>query len=62
MKLDMHLTEEEKALPPKKFVETVLDAEISAYGQWLKERDQKGDLGPFEKDILRSFLWWKAGR
>ena len=62
MKLTMEQTEDEKKLAPKSYVEQVLSPELRDYEQWLKAKDLGGSLGPFERDILTSFLWWKSGR
>lgn len=62
MKVHAELTEEEKGLQPREFVEKAIDPELDDYVRWLSTRDKKGALAPFERDLLRSFLWWKSGR
>lgn len=62
MKVIVETTDAEKTMPPRQFVAEAIDPELDAYQQWLASRDQKGPLAPFERDLLRSYLWFRAGR
>lgn len=59
MEATVTLTEEEKVLPPHELLKK-FDEELRNYGSWLEKRDRKGPLSAFERDLLRSYLWWKT--
>lgn len=60
MRVQVELTESEKALPPKQLVSEAIDPELDEYGKWLEKQDGKGSLAPFERELLRSYLWFKT--
>lgn len=60
MQVRFELTEAEKKLPPKQLLTEVIDPELDEYGDWLGKQDGKGSLAPFEREILRSYLWFKT--
>ena len=59
MKIQVTLTDAEKALPRPE-LQKVLDAEVDAYARWLQARDGQGAVSPFERELIRSFLWFEA--
>jgi hypothetical protein len=53
-------TECETALKGRSLVERVLDPEIAEFERWFRDpRRGNGPLTNYEREILRSYLWWK---
>ena len=41
-------------------VSKVLDPEIDRFSEWFSQKEHSsGPIISFEKEILRSYLWWK---
>lgn len=59
MNIQVTLTEAEKALPRAE-LQKALDQETDAYARWLETRDGQGALSSFERELIRSYLWFKA--
>jgi hypothetical protein len=43
------------------FVQQVIDPQITEFEKWFSAPERgDGALGGFEREILRSYLWWAA--